>query len=388
MGEGKRRSPATTGCTAPAEDQWTGKASVGDGLAALFGRFPVVLVVTPAHCRRGAVLVAWQWLSARTGTLPLVLAGPILRRVEPGLVCVWVATQGAQSVSLTVRASGTEVATVATNVTSALPNGQPTVQLGDHLFVALLTATPPAAAPLQPGVLYSYELAFTSPSGKNKSFADAMSAPGTTPDLSSIVYTDPGSQVSLPSFALPPQTLSQVRLAHASCRKAGGQNPDALPLLDKEIAAARNGATDNQFALNRLHQLFLTGDQIYADDVADSYLGMCIDAAGWLMGTRQKPAPKLLGILGPPDPDNAGNHPFPAQTEGWTPIADRAVGGSTPWDQAAWPGVGVRGKLVFAAGTTGGITRLCSFRSPRWGSARASPQPSESGPLGGAARAM
>jgi len=299
--------------------------------------------------------VTWQWLSARVGSLPLVLAGPILRRVEPGMVCVWVATRQAQNIALTVQASG-QAATMlaATNVTAARPNGEPTFQLGDNLFVALLTAKPPASTPLKPGVLYFYELTFTPPGGGTSiSFASAMSAPGTTaPDLSSIVYAGSSSDVQFPSFSLPPQTLSQVRLAHASCRKAGGQGMDALPLLDKVIADARSASAtdDGQFALNRPHQLFLTGDQIYADDVTDSYLGMCIDAAGWLMGTRQEPAPTLLGILGPPD--GHGNHPFPDQAHGWRPLDDRLLGGRTPWDPAKWPGVGVRGKLVFAAGLT------------------------------------
>ncbi len=118
--------------------------------------------------------MTWQWLSARTGTLPLALAGPILRRVELGLLRVWVATQAAQSVTSTVQADRTQVAT---NVTFALPNGQPAIQLGDHLFVALLTASAPASAQLKPGVLYYYELTFTSPSGTSTSFASAMSAP-------------------------------------------------------------------------------------------------------------------------------------------------------------------------------------------------------------------
>lgn len=301
--------------------------------------------------------MTWQWLNERINSLPLILAGPILRRVEPGLVCVWVATQQAQSIALTVRAAGNEVAT---NVTSALPNGQLTVQLGEHLFVALLTAKP-VGAPLTPGVLYSYDLTFTSPSGQSIPFDSAMSAPGTaTPDLSSIVYIDQRSLVTLPSFSLPPQTLSQVRLAHASCRKAGGENADALPLLDKVIADARTGAaTDEQFAQNRLHQLFLTGDQIYADDVADSYLAMCIDAAGWLMGTRQEPAPALLGIIGKTDAQ--GDHPFPTQANGWDSLQHRQVSDSTPWDKTKWPGVGVRGKLVFAAGLTAVSPDTCKL---------------------------
>ena len=186
--------------------------------------------------------MTWQWLSARASSLPLVLAGRIPRRVEPGMVCAWVATRQAQNIALTVQASGQAASTLAaTNITSALPNGEPTVQLGDNLFVALPTAKPPASAPLKPGVLYFYELTFTPQGGgTSMTFASAMSTPGTTPpDLSSIVFTDQASAVTLPSFSLPPTTLSQVRLAHASCRKAGGENADALPLLDKVIAAAR-----------------------------------------------------------------------------------------------------------------------------------------------------
>ena len=150
-------------------------------------------------------------------------------------------------IALTVQASGQAASTLAaTNITSALPNGEPTVQLGDNLFVALLTAKPPASAPFKPGALYFYELTFTPQGGGTSiTFASAMSAPGTTaPDLSSIVHTESSSNVKFPSFSLPPQTLSQVRSAHASCRKAG-----ALRLLDKVIAAETTGATDSHFAL-------------------------------------------------------------------------------------------------------------------------------------------
>ena len=315
--------------------------------------------------------MTWQWLSARAGNLPLVLAGPILRRVEPGMVCVWVATRQTQNIALTVQAAGAQVAT---NVTAALPNGEPTVQLGDNLFVALLTAKP-TGAQLQPGVLYFYDLTFATPGGTSTtptSFATAMSAQGAAADLSSIVYTDPLSSVQLPSFSLPPQTLSQVQLAHASCRKAGGEGMDALPLLDRVIATARSGATDDQFALARLHQLFLTGDQIYADDVTDSFLAMCIDAGGWLMGTRQEPPPALLGILGPPG--SSGTHPFPDQATliGWKNLESRPLGGSTPWDPAKWPEVGVRGKLASAAGLTtvspdnGSLTPFTELLTTGW----------------------
>jgi hypothetical protein len=289
--------------------------------------------------------MAWQWMSQR-GSPPLLLAGPILRRVEPTLVSAWVATTSAQNIALTVSGGGAQVAS---NVTAAQPAGQSTVQLGDNLFVALLTAVPATA--LTPGVLYTYSLAFTAvPDGTVTEFAKAFSG-AANDSLASIVYTGSGTEAALPSFSLPPTTLSQVKIAHASCRKAGGENPDALPLLDGVIAAARAGATDADFALNRLHQLFLTGDQFYADDVADSYLAMCIDAAGWLMGARKEPAPAMLGILGPAD--SAGQHSYPTQATGWPDnSASRPLGGSTPWDPSTWPAVAARGQLVFAAGYT------------------------------------
>ena len=41
--------------------------------------------------------------------------------------------------------------------------------------------------------------------------------------------------------------------------------------------------TDEEIANNRPHQLFLTGDQIYADDAADALLFMLTDAANNLL---------------------------------------------------------------------------------------------------------
>jgi hypothetical protein len=52
--------------------------------------------------------MTWQWLNARISSLPLILAGPILRRVTPDLVSVWVATQTAQDILLTVHDGATQ----------------------------------------------------------------------------------------------------------------------------------------------------------------------------------------------------------------------------------------------------------------------------------------
>jgi hypothetical protein len=279
----------------------------------------------------------WAPLSARADSLPLVLAGPIVRRVEPTAASVWVALKASDTVKLTVLQGETVVASNG--------DGEPTIALGDRLHVVVATATP-VGAPLAPDVLYTYQLEFQSILGAAgaDNFATALGEG----ILASIVYTGgaAGTEATLPSFSLPPQTLSLVKLAHTSCRKAHGEAADALPLLDGIIAAARQGATDAVFAIDRPHQLFFTGDQTYNDDVAPAMLAMCIDAAGWLMGTRLEAPPQTVGPLAP----------GPWKKDGWIsrPPPDLLPAGvSVPWDPATpWPSVGQRGPHVFAAGFT------------------------------------
>jgi hypothetical protein len=89
----------------------------------------------------------------------------------------------------------------------------------------------------------------------------------------------------LPSFALPPAHPRDLRIVHASCRKphGGGQKEgDALQMVDAAIkdAVAGSGVT----AANRPQQLFLSGDQIYADDVAGGLLAALTEAGERLLG--------------------------------------------------------------------------------------------------------
>jgi hypothetical protein len=147
----------------------------------------------------------WTPLAARAAQLPLVLAGPVVRRVESTAATVWVALRAADTVTLSVLQGG--------NVVATNSPGQPTVQLGDNLYVAAVTATTPAGAPFQPQVLYSYQLEFASIAGSSgpANFGAALGAGG----LAAIVYSGgaSGSEATLPSFVLPPQVLSQVNIA-------------------------------------------------------------------------------------------------------------------------------------------------------------------------------
>lgn len=283
--------------------------------------------------------VAWTPLARRADRVPLVVAGPVVRRVDTAAATVWVALTAADTVTLTVF-RGTTV--VASN------GGQPTVEVGERLHLLAATATV-TGGPLEAGVGYSYLLEFASVDGAGPANFDAALGTGT---LATLVYTGgaAGSEDVLPSFVLPPRELAGVRLVHTSCRKAHGESVDALPVLDSLLAAARRGTDDGGFAAARPHQLFLTGDQTYNDDVADAMLAMCTDAGGWLMGARTEPPPRTVGPLAP-GPWAAGAWPD------LSPELALPAGSSRPWavdpgGAPPWPGVGERGTLSYAAGFT------------------------------------
>ncbi|WP_318570640.1 hypothetical protein [Salinigranum marinum] len=195
-------------------------------------------------------------------TLPLVLAGPLLRRVEPTSVAVWVALREPRTLTLTV-SDGTN---------SVLQgNPQTTVQVGEHLHVGVITATTTVSGPLDHGTVYEYEIAFGN--GQTLSTANVL-----TGGLESITYNEQAG----PTFSLPPPDPNDLRLVHSSCRKPHGEGFDALPAVDKMIESTAHDATA------RPHQLFLTGDQIYADDVADSLLAHLIPLGSALLGKTER----------------------------------------------------------------------------------------------------
>ncbi|MFL6118166.1 hypothetical protein [Actinophytocola sp.] len=80
--------------------------------------------------------------------------------------------------------------------------------------------------------------------------------------------------------------MTLLRLLQGSCRKPHADGTGALTIANDLIAAtASNG-------LARPHQLLLTGDQIYADEVAPILLTMLTDAATALLDwTEVLPVP-------------------------------------------------------------------------------------------------
>jgi hypothetical protein len=220
--------------------------------------------------------------------LPLVLAGPIVRRVEPRLCTLWVALREAATVTGTLW-DGAQFATehaglVASGDAPIARDSRPTRRFGERLHVAVVPVPVPNQ-PLLPGHTYSYDLEFTGTFGastlraagllKNETADERM--PGVheqAPLHLALGYQDD----RLPSFVMPGATLETLNIVHTSCRRPSATSSDAMAWLDHILEETLDDT------IERPQQLYLTGDQIYADDVGDTLLPMLTELGRELVG--------------------------------------------------------------------------------------------------------
>jgi hypothetical protein len=242
--------------------------------------------------------------------LPLVLAGPIVRRVEPRLCAVWIALP----VSAKVKVRLWEGAQFATSTDGVVVSGdapiasaeRQTLRFGEnlHIAVVMVTLTSPMA-PLLPGHTYSYDVSFTAASGASnlrqagllrdeESDARLPGVDDAAPLHLALGYLED----RLPSFILPGATLEALNLVHTSCRRPATPLYDALAWLDDLL---ENTLDDTEA---RPQQLYLTGDQIYADDVATPLLPMLTQLGRELVGPDE-----MLPVGGQPVPGTLVNFP-------------------------------------------------------------------------------
>jgi hypothetical protein len=201
---------------------------------------------------------------------------------------VWVALRDAATVELTVwpglhRSTGP--GQVDGGATIAAQGSAATKRFGAQLHVAVIVAKS-TGPPIAPGTVYSYDLKIGADNLKTLKLlqdekADKPRLPGVDP--SAPLHLALGYELDrLPSFATPPPLLGDLCLVHASCRRTNSAGPDALAYLD-DLIEQRLG---NPF--QRPQQVFLTGDQIYADDLAACLLKQ-INALGTeLLGFTEK----------------------------------------------------------------------------------------------------
>ncbi len=300
--------------------------------------------------------------------LPFILAGPVLRRVEPNLVSVWIALSRAANITLTLFQGRSKTGSI-DHLFQSDP-ATPTFRFGDQLHVALALLRIPQNSDktLKPGIIYSYDVSIhvaetTHTLGSLGLLKSAPTANGGPPELArphlALGYIDD----FLPSFALPPATLDDLRIVYGSCRRPANEHPDAMAMID-DIFTDQNLYED---ALKRPHQLVLGGDQIYADDVWAGHLIMINRLGNELIGTYLSdsslpgPTPRVpletMSIdyaLRPPTADDP-----PDQLPPWMP------GGPTPLpiDLIAFP-AGRRRELVLRQAqmtTVDGESHLFSF---------------------------
>src|SRR5262245_57375873 len=103
--------------------------------------------------------------------LPLMLAGPVLRRTEPTLMTVWVALSEKATVAIRIwdgqaHDSGPDsLFTTDLPAIQPLANSAPTVRVGDHVHLAVVTFKLNPANALLPNRTYSYNVVLTDDQG-------------------------------------------------------------------------------------------------------------------------------------------------------------------------------------------------------------------------------
>ena len=191
-----------------------------------------------------------------------LLAGPIVRRAEATRICIWVATEAPALLQFEIY-SIEQDKTAVRRAKPIKPFETPigfgiaqSVQLGARLHVHLAEVRPVGAPRKQfpVGKLLAYDI-------------KDLSKPAGSPRLRDVareeclVYEDRYSQLPLPSLVLQDPS-DQLHALQASCRKLHAAGADALLSVERKL---------DQWALNprlRPSALFLTGDQIYADEVS------------------------------------------------------------------------------------------------------------------------
>ena len=217
--------------------------------------------------------------------VPRIICGPIIRRVTNRKVSIWLACSRNRGLTLKlyegdnikVKADSTHVSIPDGSVIEVATTSTPravTARFGQNLWIAVVTAE--TVQPLQVNRTYSYNIILDdhdNPTSAGEDFrTEGLLKDGTHEGRpqKAIGY---GTNL-LPTFVLPADDPADLFIAHASCRKMHGHGLDALAHLDGIIKKAVTKTTVNPFG--RPAQLFLTGDQIYGDDVP----GMLLDNLG------------------------------------------------------------------------------------------------------------
>ena len=189
---------------------------------------------------------------------------------------MWICTLGpARPALLVYRASARTGEALGSSTTES-------VRLGERLYVHLLTARPRAGR-FPAGELLTYDVELDSGGA-----ALRLAGLGLSGGTGTLGYAG----FALPSFFLQAPD-GPLHVLHGSCRQLHGKGEDAFGCADKLLAGTAADIT------RRPSALFLTGDQIYGDDVAPGLTGYLNRVGSYLTGRQEQiPGVPPLGTLG------------------------------------------------------------------------------------------
>jgi hypothetical protein len=192
--------------------------------------------------------------------LPLLLAGPILRRTTAQHAFIWVATSESCKSSAEV--------TLAGDPQSVVGRGDGEIaKLGPRLFVHLIEVKSSETS-FPTDTLLAYDLTLEGDQGVR--------------NLGDLGLLEGDSRITLGNAPLPTffvhSNEAARNLMHGSCRQLHGGGEDAFLSAEETLVKSADDIDARPSAL------FLTGDQIYADDVAAPLIGHIRSLANALMG--------------------------------------------------------------------------------------------------------
>jgi hypothetical protein len=252
-------------------------------------------------------------------TMPLLLAGPMIRRVDQTQVCIWIATSKSVYSKVEIYRKGSinglavskeddvEGPNKQLNMYIVGEGNDSSLKLGENLYVSLIVARPLSFTQIKEynradllsafptDEILAYDLELFLPDGSKEKGLNLKDL-GLLTGENSILYENPDSKetpdhnvhenksfndlFALPTFYIPVgKSGSQLNVMYGSCRKLHGDDEDNLILGDILVGSSISDLT------KRPSCLFLIGDQIYADGVAGPMIGYlsrwATDLLGW-----------------------------------------------------------------------------------------------------------
>jgi hypothetical protein len=203
-----------------------------------------------------------------------LLAGPILRRIDAKSVNIWMAVDSDAEIETllfegldgTAKLIGENKKNLTYKIGSG-KNKEDPPKVVSSLYIKLITFKP--TKDLERDKVYAYDLKVG-----NESILSPL-----IDDVKTPLGFEKGKK---PSFVLPAADLKNLVVAHGSCRKMHGEGREAMSNLDDILKTNLTNPT------KRLQQLFLTGDQIYADEIPTYGLLSIMDKAIELINDSEK----------------------------------------------------------------------------------------------------